>query len=131
MKKKGKKRVDDIEVNMQIAMPRVLVDSREEGYTERAEKIMKVLSQSCLAMISANKDVQLCMNMINFVTERNKVLHIAFNQDKPFDVDHFRMLIIAITSAYEELMGGFQIKIESPIDFAQIEAANGIQDIIP
>lgn len=130
-KKKSPSLPEEIQVNMQVTMPRVLVDSQNQESVSRAEKVMEMLSHACLAIISANKDVQLCMNMLSFVSENDKTLHIALNQDKPFDIDHFRIMVIALTTSYEEIMGGFQVKIIQPIDFQQIEQANGIPNRFP
>jgi len=126
VKKKGKPKMEDIEVNLRIAMPRVMVDSTDAEGSAKAEKIMEVLSQACLAMIQANKDAQLSMDMLSFVSESNKTLHISFKENEAFDLDHFRMLIVALTASYEGVMKGFQIKIVQPIDFSKIEQFNGI-----
>jgi len=126
VKNKGKPKIEQIKVNLQIAMPRVLINSADTEGSAKAEKIMEVLSQACLAMIQANKDAQLSMDMLSFVSESNKTLHISFKENEAFDLDHFRMLIIALTTSYEELMKGFQIKIVQPINSLETEQLNGI-----
>jgi len=125
MPRKKKQKSTDIEVNLQIRMPRVMADKNDQESIANAEKVMEVVSQTCVSLISANKDVQLCMDMINFVGESKKSLNIAFNQNMSFDLDHFRIMMVALTASYEGVMNGMQIRIVPPLDFAKMEEMYG------
>jgi hypothetical protein len=120
-----KKKLEEIEIDMNVSMPRILIDISSKKSKSNGESLVKVLSETCAAMIASNKDVQLCMDMINCIHEEDKVLHIAFNQDSAFDLDHFRIMIVALATAYENVMGGVQVKICQPLDFEKLEELLG------
>lgn len=109
-------------MNLQVNMPRIVAKSESREDITNARNIMYMLSQSCAFIISMNKDPQVCMNMINHIGKTDKHLEIAINYGN-HDVDHFRTLIGTITTAYEEVMNGYQIKLVPPIDFSPLEAS--------
>jgi hypothetical protein len=108
------------EIDINVEMPRLLIAEDSEAAINRAEQLVQVMTATCAKLINQNKDVQLCMNMINHVFEHKNVLNIALNEGDAYDIEHFRMMIAALTFSYEEGMKGQQVRLVRPINFKEV-----------
>ena len=118
MARKKKKPEIPEEIDINVVMPRILILKNDEACLRSAERIVELLAQCCAAIISANRDASICMGIVNHVYETNGTLRVALATHTPHDVDHFRMTMIALSTAYEEIMGGHQIELVDPVDFS-------------
>ncbi len=123
-----KKPVIPDEIDINVVMPRILIVKNDEACLRSAERLIEVLTQCCAAIISANRDASICMGMVNHVYENNGVLRVGLATHTPHDVDHFRMTMIALSTAYEEIMGGHQIELVDPVDFSGIDVVRAEVD---
>lgn len=108
------------ELKISLSMPRILIqeDSEQEAYA--ADRLMRALGGACAYMVQKNYAAQECMDMVNFIYQRDGVLHIAFNHDQPIDLDHFRMAIVTVLSAVESEAGAQRVSIVAPMDFKEL-----------
>jgi len=118
-RKKKSESINEVDIN--VVMPRILIMKNDAACLRSAERLVEVLTQCCAAIISANRDASICMSMINHIYESNGTLRVALTLHAPHDIDHFRLTIIALATAYEEIMGGYQIELIDPVDFSNVE----------
>jgi hypothetical protein len=116
-----KKTEESASSRIQVSMPRIVAQGGSKEDVDGVKDVMDMLARSCAFIISTNKDAQVCMNMINHVGKTDRHLEIAFNYGI-HDVDHFRILVGTVATAYEEIMNGHQIKLVEPIDFSPLDA---------
>lgn len=119
-----KKKQDEEKVRLSIEMPRVVSPDNSPESIQKCSEMMGFLAKVCAFMIAQNKDPQACMDMVNHIGIENKEMQIAFNYGS-YDVDHFRMLILTLSTGYEESMNGFRLSIVEPIDFERLEKEEG------
>jgi len=118
MKKPKNEEPQEIDIN--VMMPRILILANTSDAIKSAEKITEMLTYACTSLINANRDPALCMSIINHVFERDRTLHVALNRGIKYDLDHFRLTMIALTTSYEHCCGGLMIEMSEPVDFESL-----------
>lgn len=101
-------------------MPRILINSDSEQEGIAAERLMRSLAGACSFLVQKNYAAQECMDVLNYLYQKDGVLHIAFNHDHPIDLDHFRMALVTILSAVEGEAGIQRVSIAPPVDIEYI-----------
>lgn len=120
MKDKFQDPPEDKEVDINVMMPRILILDNTSEAIKAAEKVTEMLTYACTSLINANRDPQLCMSIINHVFERDRTLFVALNRGQKYDLDHFRLTMVALATAYEYICGGHMIQLSDPVDFDEI-----------
>lgn len=110
----------DKEVKINLVMPKLLVSSESEQDSADAHRLMRSIAGACAFLVQKNYAAQECMDMLNFICQKDGVLHIAFNHDQPIDLDHFRMAMVTILSAVEGEAGVQRVSISAPLSFGDL-----------